>query len=125
MSPYVRTVRTASGARAVQIVHSSRKGARSIEHIGSAHDDAELAVLKEVARQRLNASQLSFDLLGVNSENDAGFAPQEPAGTGCVAPTPPTGWECSWRPWRRLGRRWGWTDSMVLTRSSASSLPPD
>ena len=86
MSPYVRTVRTASGARAVQIVHSSRKGARSIEHIGSAHDDAELAVLKEVARQRLNAGQLSFDLLGLNSENDAGSAPQEPAGTGCVAP---------------------------------------
>ena len=77
MSPYVRTVRTASGARAVQIVHSSRKGARSIEHIGSAHDDAELAVLKEVARQRLNAGQLS--------ENDAGSAPQEPAGAGCVA----------------------------------------
>ena len=86
MSPYVRTVRTASGARAVQIVHSSRKGARSIEHIGSAHDDAELAVLKEVARQRLNAGQLSFDLPGLNSENDAGSAPQEPAGTGCVAP---------------------------------------
>ena len=70
----------------MQIVHSSRKGARSIEHIGSAHDDAELAVLKEVARQRLNAGQLSFDLLGLNSENDAGSAPQEPAGTGCVAP---------------------------------------
>lgn len=86
MSPYVRTVRTASGARAVQIVHSSRKGARSIEHIGSAHDDAELAVLKEVARQRLNAGQLSFDLLGLNSENDAGSAPHEPAGAGCVAP---------------------------------------
>lgn len=86
MSPYVRTVRTASGARAVQIVRSSRKGARSIEHIGSAHDDAELAVLKEVARQRLNAGQLSFDLLGLNSENDAGSAPQEPAGAGCVAP---------------------------------------
>jgi len=86
MSPYVRTVRTASGARAVQIVHSSRKGARSIEHIGSAHDDAELAVLKEVARQRLNAGQLSFDLPGLNSENDAGSAPQEPSGAGCVAP---------------------------------------
>lgn len=86
MSPYVRTVRTASGARAVQIVHSSRKGARSIEHIGSAHDDAELAVLKEVARQRLNAGQLSLDLPGLNSENDAGSAPQEPAGAGCVAP---------------------------------------
>ena len=62
------------------------RGARSIEHIGSAHDDAELAVLKEVARQRLNAGQLSFDLPGLNSENDAGSAPQEPAGAGCVAP---------------------------------------
>ena len=70
----------------MQIVHSSRKGARSIEHIGSAHDDAELAVLKEVARQRLNAGQLSFDLPGLNSENDAGSAPQEPSGAGCVAP---------------------------------------
>ena len=70
----------------MQIVHSSRKGARSIEHIGSAHDDAELAVLKEVARQRLNAGQLSFDLPGLNSENDAGSAPHEPAGAGCVAP---------------------------------------
>ena len=70
----------------MQIVHSSRKGARSIEHIGSAHDDAELAVLKEVARQRLNAGQLSFDLAGLNSENAAGSAPQEPAGAGCVVP---------------------------------------
>nr|WP_256700328.1 IS1634 family transposase [Actinomyces naeslundii] len=67
-------------------MHSSRKGARSIEHIGSAHDDAELAVLKEVARQRLNAGQLSFDLAGLNSENAAGSAPQEPAGAGCVVP---------------------------------------
>ena len=83
MSPYVRTVRTASGACAVQIVRSFRKGARSIEHIGSAHDDAELVVLKEVARQRLNAGQLSFDLLGLNSENDAGSGPQDPAGAGC------------------------------------------
>ena len=38
--PYVRTVKTASGATAVQIVHSSRRGSRDIEHIGSAHDDA-------------------------------------------------------------------------------------
>ena len=42
---------------------------RSIEHIGSAHDDAEPAVLKEVARQRLNASQLSLNLPGLNSTN--------------------------------------------------------
>ena len=38
MSPYLRTVKTASGARAVQIVYSSRRGSRDIEHIGSAHE---------------------------------------------------------------------------------------
>jgi hypothetical protein len=46
VSPYVRTMKTASGAAAVQIVYSSRRGARDIEHIGSAHDEAELEVLK-------------------------------------------------------------------------------
>src|SRR3954454_18037938 len=62
MSPYVRTVRTASGARAVQIVHSTRRGSRDIEHIGSAHDDAELELLKAAARQRLAAGQDELDL---------------------------------------------------------------
>jgi Transposase DDE domain len=55
--PYVRTVKTASGATAVQIVYSSRRGSRDIEHIGSAHDDDELELLKAVARQRLAAGQ--------------------------------------------------------------------
>jgi hypothetical protein len=40
--PYVRTVKTASGAMAVQIVYSYHRGSRQIEHIGSAHDEAEL-----------------------------------------------------------------------------------
>jgi hypothetical protein len=59
---YVRTVRTASGATAVQIVHSSRRKARDIEHIGSAHDETELEALKEAARQRLAAGQTQLDL---------------------------------------------------------------
>jgi hypothetical protein len=42
---YVRTVKTASRAIAVQIVWSSRRGSLSIEHIGSAHDETELAAL--------------------------------------------------------------------------------
>jgi len=50
---YVRTVKTASGATAVQIVHGSRRRARSIEHVGSAHDELELKALKAGARQRL------------------------------------------------------------------------
>ena len=48
--PYVRTVKTASGATAVQIVYSFHHGSREIEHIGSAHDDAELELLKAAAR---------------------------------------------------------------------------
>src|SRR5215217_7527228 len=39
---YVRTVRTGSGAVAVQIVWSSRRGSRRIEHLGSAHDSRKL-----------------------------------------------------------------------------------
>lgn len=38
------TVRTGSGARAVQIVYFSHRGSRQIEQIGSAHDDAELVL---------------------------------------------------------------------------------
>jgi hypothetical protein len=58
----VRTVRTASGARAVQIVHGSRRGSRTIEHIGSAHDELELEALKAAARQRLAGAQSELDL---------------------------------------------------------------
>lgn len=59
---YVRTVKTASGARAVQIVHSQHGGSRDIEHIGSAHTDADLELLKAVARQRIDAGQGELDL---------------------------------------------------------------
>ena len=59
---YVRTVKTASGARAVQIVHGSRRGARQIEHLGSAHDDQELEALKAAARQRLAGGQVQVEL---------------------------------------------------------------
>jgi hypothetical protein len=59
---YVRTVRTASGATAVQIVHGSRRGARDIEHLGSAHDAQEVEALKAAARQRIAAGQAELDL---------------------------------------------------------------
>lgn len=62
MVAYIRTVKTASGARAVQIVYANRGGARDIEHIGSAHDDVELELLTTVARQRLAAGQGELDL---------------------------------------------------------------
>jgi hypothetical protein len=59
---YVRTVKTASGATSVQIVHSTRRGSREIDHIGSAHDEQELEALKAVARQRLAHGQGELDL---------------------------------------------------------------
>ncbi len=68
----MRTVRTASGATAVQIVYSSRRGSRDIEHVGSAHDEAELEVLKAAARQRLVEGQGVLDL---DLETAAGSGP--------------------------------------------------
>jgi len=68
----VRTVRTASGATAVQIVYSSRRGSRDIEHVGSAHDEAELEVLKAAARQRLVEGQ---GVLELDLETAAGSGP--------------------------------------------------
>jgi hypothetical protein len=62
VSPYVRTVKTGSGATAVQMVYSSHRGSREIEHLGSAHSGAEVELLKAAARQRLAAGQGEFDL---------------------------------------------------------------
>jgi hypothetical protein len=46
----------------VQIVWSSRRGSRQIEHLGSAHDEAGVAALKAAAAQRLAAGQAQLDL---------------------------------------------------------------
>ena len=70
----MRTVKTKSGATAVQIVWSSRRGSRSIEHIGSAHDDVELEALKAAAAQRIAAGQLELDL-GLETAGPGGPLP--------------------------------------------------
>jgi len=59
---YVRTVTTASGATAVQIVYSKRRGSRRMEHVGSAHDERELEALRAAAAQRLAGGQQEFEL---------------------------------------------------------------
>jgi hypothetical protein len=63
---------------------------RDIEHIGSAHGDAELEVLKAAARYRLTAGQAELDL-GLD------FAAAMPAG-GRGRPLPITrrGWGIWW-----------------------------
>jgi hypothetical protein len=81
--PYVRTVKTASGATAVQIVYSSRRGSREIEHIGSAHDDVELELLRAAARQRLAAGQGELDL-GLDAGAAGGLLPITASRMGCL-----------------------------------------
>jgi hypothetical protein len=81
--PYVRTVKTASGATAVQIVHSSHRGSRDIEHVGSAHDDAEVELLKAAARQRLAAGQGVLDL-GLDAGVPGGPLPITASRMGCL-----------------------------------------
>ena len=59
---YVRKVKTASGATAVQIVEKRHGVRRIVAHVGSAHDEAELAVLMTSARDRIHAvNRLSID----------------------------------------------------------------
>ena len=94
--PYVRRVKTAPGATAVQIVHSSRRGSRDIEHIGPAHDEDELAALKAAARRRLAAGHGGLALGPGHAGHDAvGPLPNTSSPTGHLADTPLSA-SCCW-----------------------------
>ena len=80
MSPFVRKVKTASGATAVQIVSKSGGVRRSVEHLGSAHTQAELAALMEIGRRRIAPDQLALDL-----------TPTPPAVSGLLTASAPVG----------------------------------
>ncbi|MGH8938152.1 MAG: IS1634 family transposase, partial [Actinomycetes bacterium] len=59
---YIRRVRTASGATAVQIAEYADGRERVVEHVGSSHTVAELGVLLERARELLvDPAQEMFD----------------------------------------------------------------
>jgi hypothetical protein len=64
-------------------VHSSRRGSRDIEHIGSARDDAGLELLKAAARQRLAAGQGGLDL-GLDATAAGGPLPITSSRMGCL-----------------------------------------
>jgi hypothetical protein len=57
---FIRTVKTASGATAVQIAYKESGRIIKIDHIGSAHTEADLKTLLALARQRLHGDQLSL-----------------------------------------------------------------
>ena len=73
---FIRRVRTASGATAVQIAEYAQGRQRIVKHLGSAHTEAELGVLLEQARSLL--ADPGQDIL------DLGLTPQ-PRVAGLVA----------------------------------------
>lgn len=58
----MRRVRTASGATAVQIAERQGGRDRVLEHVGSAHTDADLKALLETARGKIHPGQHELDL---------------------------------------------------------------
>jgi hypothetical protein len=60
---WIRRVRTASGATAVQIAEYDGGRRKIAAHVGSAHTEAELGILLEQAREMLSdPAQGAFDL---------------------------------------------------------------
>jgi hypothetical protein len=78
---WIRRVRTASGATAVQIAESVGGQRRIVRHVGSARDDAELGLLVERARQLLaDDAQRELDL-GITPKAVKAEMVPPPAGT--------------------------------------------
>ena len=59
---FIRKVKTKSGATAVQVVQTVHGKVTQVAHIGSAHNEAELQLLMNLAKQRLQGAQRSLDL---------------------------------------------------------------
>jgi hypothetical protein len=67
----------------VQIVEKRGGVRRIVEHVGSAHGEADLAVLMQAARDRLNAGQQAFDLDLGSGDPEQTAAEAVVAGTRC------------------------------------------
>jgi transposase len=86
VSRFVRRVRTASGAVAVQVVTRRGRVVEGIEHVGSAHTDAELALLLAAAGELLSPGQEELDL---------GVLPAVPARVDDVADWTSASWSAA------------------------------
>ena len=102
MSPYLRKVKTASEATAVQVVVKENGVRRIVEHLGSAHDEAELAALMHLGHQRLLAGQQVLDL--GSAFDVGGQAPSHEPGDGGAVRRPAI-----------ISRRSGWLIEAIKT----------
>jgi hypothetical protein len=88
---FVRKVRTASGAVAVQVMRKVGRRDELVEHVGSAHTDAELGVLLERARRIATGDQDVLDFeVSVRTERVTDVADWR-AGTLTLSPPGPKG----------------------------------
>jgi transposase len=82
---FIRRVRTASGATAVQIAEYVEGRQRIVEHLGSAHSEAELGVLLERARELLTDPGQQVLELGVEPTPPVVALSAEPGEPGLFA----------------------------------------
>ncbi len=93
----MRRVKTGSGATAVQIVHKRGRRILSMDHVGSARDEVELALLLQGAQERMHAGQEQLPL----GEDRAGGRPV--AGPVVTATPSLVLWEALERVYADLG----------------------
>ena len=62
MGPYLRRVATVAGVTAVRVVAKVKGRRQILEHLGSTHNDVDLAALIAEGNQRLHPGQLEFEL---------------------------------------------------------------
>ena len=112
MSPFLRKVKTASGATAVQIAVKEGRRDKVIEHLGSAHMEAELAALMEIGRHRIAPDQLALDLTTTPPAVSGLLTASAPVGTDAVgvqALGPAVGRSArGLHPSGAEERHWGW-----------------
>ena len=116
MAPFLRKVKTASGATAVQVVAKEGRRNRVLEHLGSAHSEAELVVaLMHLGRERLHVGQEALDL---DLTSDAA-----PAAGVLTMQDKTDAADICWKPSSRRGT--GSVSRSSMMRPSSSSSPRD
>ena len=105
VSPFLRKVKTASGAMAVQIAVKEGRRDKVIEHLGSAHTEAELAALMEIGRHRIAPDQLALDLTPTPPAVSGLLTASAPVGTDAVVASKRSGllWDVLHGVYTRLG----------------------
>ena len=105
VSPFLRKVKTVSGAMAVQIAVKEGRRDKVIEHLGSAHTQAELAALMEIGRRRIAPDQLALELTPTPPAVQGFPRVSVPVGTDAVVASKRSGllWDVLHGAYTRLG----------------------